>query len=162
VNSATSDERFRTQYLILPGIYVATIFLTAALSLGTPGGAYYRIWGICPPVASLGMVVDNDAVIVGAFLLLGTPWWYLVGRIGRDGHERRRGLLRPTVGAVIALFTCFISSAMTLDPVREDIRDNALKSAAIAQYSLVALLCVGALLGILFAVVAAVSPSRES
>jgi hypothetical protein len=51
---------------------------------------------------------------------------------------------------------------MTLDPVREDIRDNALKSAAIAQYSLVALLCVGALLGILFAVVAAVSPSRES
>ena len=137
------------------------ILLATALSPSTPGGAYYRILGLCPLVASIGMVVDNDAVIVGAFLLLGTPWWYLVGRIGWDSHERGHGLLRPIVGAAIAVFTCFISTAMTVDQLKSDIHDNALKSAALAQYSLVALLCVGALLSALSALMAAVTP-RES
>jgi hypothetical protein len=82
VNTARSDERFSPSSLILPGIYVGTILLTTVISIGTPGGAYYRIFGTCPLVASLGMVYDNAAIIVGAFLVVGTPWWYLVGRIG--------------------------------------------------------------------------------
>lgn len=117
--------------------------------------------GLCPPVASLGMVVDNDAVIVVSFLLVGTPWWYLVGRIGWDGYQRSQGLLQPIVGAAIAGFTCFISTSMTLDQIKSDIHNNALNSATVTQYSLVALLCTGALFSALLALIAAFT-SRES
>jgi hypothetical protein len=152
---------FRNQYLILPAIYVIAVFLTIALSASTPGGAYYRILSLCPPVASLGMVVENDGVIVAAFLLLGTPWWYLVGRIGWDGHERRRSFVSPVVGALIALFTCFVSTGMTIDPLKQDIHYGALRSGAVSQYLLVALLCVGALLSVFLALAAALSPRQE-
>jgi len=107
------------------------------------------------------MVVDNDVVIVTALLLLGTPWWYLVGRIGWDCYERRRGFVSPVVGAVIALFTCFVSTGMTLDPLKQDINDGGLRSGAFCQYFLVALLCLGALLSIFFAVAAALSSRQE-
>lgn len=162
VNPALDKGLFRNQYLILPGVYVIAVFLTTALSVRTPGGAYYRILSLCPPVASLGMVVDNDLVIVTAFLLLGTPWWYLVGRIGWDGHERRRSFVRPVVGAVIALFTCFVSTGMALDPLKQDIHDGVLKSGAVSQYLLVALLCIGALLSVFLAFAATVRPLEQS
>jgi hypothetical protein len=152
---------FRNQHLILPAIYVIAVFLTTALSASTPGGAYYRILSLCPPVASLGMVVENDGVIVAAFLLLGTPWWYLVGRIGWDGHERRRSFVSPVVGALIALFTCFVSTGMTIDPLKQDIHDGSLRSGAVSQYLLVALLCVGALLSVFLALAAALNPRQE-
>jgi hypothetical protein len=107
------------------------------------------------------MVVDNDVVIVAVFLLLGTPWWYLVGRIGWDGYERRRSLVRSMVGAVIALFTCFVSTGMTLDPLKQDINDGALRSGAFSQYLLVALLCVGALVSVFLALASALSPAKN-
>ena len=162
VNPATNKDLFRSQYLILPGIYVIAVFLTTVLSASTPGGAYYRILSLCPPVASLGMVVDNDAVLVAAFLLVGTPWWYLVGRIGWDGHERRRSFLSPAVGALIALFTCVVSVGMTLDPLKQDIHDGALRAGAVSQYLLVATLCIGALVSVFLALVAVVSPCKPS
>jgi hypothetical protein len=161
VNRATDKSLFRKQYLILPAIYVIALFLTTALSASTPGGAYYRILSLCPPVASLGMVVENDVVIVVAFLLLGAPWWYLVGRIGWDGHERRRSVVSPVVGALIALFTCFVSTGMSVDPLKRDIHDGALRSGAVSQYLLVALLCLGALVSVFLALVAAISPRQE-
>jgi hypothetical protein len=161
VNTARGIRWFSTRYFILPGIYVATIVLTTTLSAKTPGGAYYRIFGICPAVASLGMVFDNAVVLVGAFLLVGTPWWYLVGRIGWDSYDRRHGVLPPTVGAVFALFTCFISTAMTVGAYRGDIHDGAFRNAAIAQYWLVSLLCLGALVSMLFALWAALTPNKR-
>jgi hypothetical protein len=161
VNGSMDKGLFRNQHLILPAIYVIAVFLTTALSASTPGGAYYRILSLCPPVASLGMVVENDGVIVAAFLLLGTPWWYLVGRIGWDGHERRRSFVSPVVGALIALFTCFVSTGMTIDPLKQDIHDGSLRSGAVSQYLLVALLCVGALLSVFLALAAALSPRQE-
>lgn len=162
MDAATVSRSFRNQTLTLPGVYVVAVFLTTALSRGTPGGAHYRIFSVCPPVASLGMVVDNEVVIVGAFLLLGVPWWYLVGRIGWDAHERRRSLLGSGVGALIAGFTCFVSTGMTLAPLKQDLRYGAFPIGAISQYSLVALLCVGALLSTLVALITAVTPGRQS
>lgn len=162
VNTAGSNERFGPPSLILPGIYVGTILLTTVISIGMPGGAYYRIFGTCPLVASLGMVNDKTAIIVGAFLIVGTPWWYLVGRIGWSARKRMSGLLSPAVGALIALFTCFVASSMTLGVFKQDIRDGGVRGIAIVQYLLVALLCCGALASGVFALVSAVSPVRES
>lgn len=162
VDRAAATRLFRNRYLILPGIYVVAVFLTAALSASTPGGAYYRILSLCPPVAALGMVVDNDLVLVTAFLLLGTPWWYWVGRIGWDGYERRRSVVRPAIGAPIALFTCVVSAGMTVDPLKQDIHEGVLKAAAVSQYLLVALLCLGALLSACLALAATVSQRQQS
>jgi hypothetical protein len=159
VKTLKRNEWYSPRYLILPGIYVVIVALTAALSPGTPGGAYYRIIGLCPPAGSVGMVFDNAAVIVGAFLLFGMPWWYMVGRIGWDSHERRRGFLTSLGGAAIALFTCFVSSGMTRGVFK---RDGPFTTAMIAQYLLVALLCLGSLLSMLFALGAAFRPTRES
>lgn len=162
MNTARVGRWFRARYFILPGIYLSLILLTAALSAKTPGGTYYRIWGICPPVASLGMIFENATVLVVAFLLIGTPWWYWVGRIGWDSYGRRRGGSEATRGAIFALFTCLVSTAMTLGVYKSDIRDGAFKSAAIAQYWMVSLLCLGAFLSGLLALRAALTPTRES
>ena len=51
---------------------------------------------------------------------------------------------------------------MTLSLLKEDIHDGALKSGAVSQYLLVALLCLGALLSVFLALAAAVSPSKQS
>jgi MFS family permease len=107
------------------------------------------------------MVVDNDVVIVVAFLSLGTPWWYLVGRIGSDGHERRPSFVSSVLGALIALFTCLVSTGMTVDPLKQDIHDGALRSGAVSQYLLVTLLCFGALLSVCLALAAAVNPTKN-
>jgi hypothetical protein len=162
VNTGKSDEPFGILSLVLPGVYVGTILLTTVLSIGTPGGAYYRVFGVCPLVASIGMVYDSTSVIVGAFLVVGTPWWYLVGRIGLSGYRRARGPLSAAVGVAIAGFTCFVTGSMTSGVFKQDIRDSAVKGWVIAQYWLVALLCFGALVSGVFSLVAAVTPARES
>jgi hypothetical protein len=160
VKAPKNNEWYSPRYLVLPGIYVVIVALTTALSPGTPGGAYYRIVGLCPPAMSVGMVVDNAAVVVGVFLLLGTPWWYMVGRIGWDNRERRPGFGTSLGGAAIALFTCFVSSGMSRDVFRHD--DGPFTTAMIAQYWLVALLCLGSLISMLFTLGAAFSSTRES
>ena len=148
---------FSARYLILPGIYVATIAVTAVISVATPVGAYYRIIGICPPAASVGMVFDNLGVLVGTFLLLGTPWWYLVGRIGWDGYEHRRSFVGSVGGAAIALLTCFISGVMTYGTFIHDGNGGTFRVGIIAQYWLVGLLCLGSLASMLCALQAAFS-----
>jgi hypothetical protein len=162
VKTPKRNEWYSRRYLICPGIYVVIVVLTTVLSLKTPGGAYCRIIGLCPLAGSVGMVFDNAAVIVAAFLLLGTPWWYMVGRISWDSHEGRRGFLTSLGGVAIALFTCFISSAMTRQVFRQDSHSGRFTTAMIAQYWLVALLCLWSLVSTLFALGAAVSPPRES
>ena len=150
-DSAENHRRLISRHLILPGVYVGIVLLTYAIARATSGGAYYRILGLCPPAGSVGMVFENEAIIVGAFLAVGTPWWYLVGRIGWDAHEHRRGPLSPIVGAAICALTCFVSTAMTVEAHRQDVRDAALNNTALAQYWLVAVLCLGALASTAFA-----------
>lgn len=145
--------------VIVPFIYVGTVVLTCSLSARTPGGAYYRIWGIDPLAAMFGMVYDNVAVIVGVFLVSGTPWWYLVGRIGWG--DRKRRLSAGVGGALFALFTCFVTASITLGVLKQDIHAGLLTDMVIFQYSLVALLCFGALVSTLCAVVAALRFSER-
>jgi hypothetical protein len=162
VKTPTGNEWYSPRYLIFPGFYIVIIVLTTALSMGAPDGAFYRVIGLCPPAGSVMMVFENASVIVGAFLLLGTPWWYMVGRIGWDSYERRRGFFASLGGAALAFFTCFISGVMTRGVFRQDTHSGRFTTAMIAQYWLAALLCLGSLVSTLFALGAAVRPKRES
>jgi hypothetical protein len=145
--------------LILPAIYVVDIFLTAVISAGTPGGAYYRIVGIGPVAGAVGMVYDSTAVIVIAFLLSGTPWWYLIGWIGWNSRKRRTSRGSSGLGAIIALFTCFVSTSITLGNLKQDIHDKLLTSGVIFQYSLAVLLIFGALISTFYAIMATLDSS---
>ena len=136
----------RPALLIMPAIYVGTIAVTYTLSIGAPGGAYYRIFGLDPLAAMFGMVYDNAAIIIGVFLLTGTPWWYFVGWFTFGGE-------RPVFGGVLAVFTFFVAVIATIDPLKQDVHDGLLSSAVIFQYSLTALLCLGALTSAVYSLV---------
>ena len=148
-NSSVSGQNrrwSRPAFLIMPAIYVGTIAVTYTLSIGTPGGAYYRIFGLDPLAAIFGMVYDNAAIIIGVFLLTGTPWWYFVGRLTLAGKRR-------VFGGLLALFTFLIVISATLDPLKQDLHNGVLSSAVMFQYSLTALLCLGALTSAVYGLV---------
>lgn len=149
----------RARYLLLPAIYVVAVVLTAMTSISKPGGTYYRIIGICPPAGSVGMVSENMFVLVGAFLLLGTPWWYAIGRIGWDSRQRNTTLGRSLRGAAISLLTCLVSGGWTHDTYLHD-HDPARSIGMVAQYWLVSLLCLGAFISMGFSIQAAFTRER--
>jgi len=148
-----SERWFTPPLIILPMLYFAVVVLTAILSLGTPGGAFYRIIGIDPFVGAFMMVYDNAALIVGAFLVSGLPWWYFVGRIGWESRKRRIGRWSSGLGVCLTLFTCSVSTAVSLSVLKQDRREGALTVAVIAQYSLLALLCFEAFVSTIYALI---------
>jgi hypothetical protein len=157
------DERWLSRpLLILPSIYVIAILLTAALSVRMPGGAYYRIIGIDPVAGMFGMVYDSDAILVGAFLIFGTPWWYLMGRIALNSKNRKFSSWGSGAAAVLAFFTCFVATSMSTDVLKQDIREGPLTAMAILQYSLVAFLCFGSLVSTIYATIAVFARNRPS
>jgi hypothetical protein len=162
VNTAKRDNSFSPPFLALPGLYLCCILVTALLSIRMPGGAYYRVFGICPPVAALGMVFDNAALIIGAFVVVGTPWWYLVGRIGGSGLGRQPSLVSPLAGAAIAIFTCFVSTSISFGVFKEDMQEHDMDAGAIVQYALIFLLCLGALAAALYSLAATLFAGKES
>jgi len=136
---------FALPLVVLPLLYVVVVVLTAIVSLWMPGGAFYRIIGINPVLGAFMMVNDNAAVIVGGFLVSGLPWWYLVGRIGWESRNGRISRWSSGLGALLTIYTCVLSTAVSIGVLKNDRREGAMNDAAIVQYSLVALLCFGAL-----------------
>ena len=130
--------------LLLPGLYAATVLLTFALSLTTPGGAYYRIIVINPLAAGFIWGVESDVGLTAVFLVTGVPLWYLVGRIGSQGIRRSASRLRLGVGALFCVSPLLLGGPETLDILSQDARDNFVTHAVVLQYVLVAALFVGA------------------
>ena len=145
---------FSPPLTILPSIYVVVIVLTAMLSVDTPGGTFYRIVGINPVAGVSMMVCHNVPIIVGIFLVSGTPWWYLVGRIGWESRKRKISRLSLGLGAVLTLFTGWVATSVTADILKQDIHGGFVTGPVILQYMFVAFLCVGALLSTICAVIA--------
>jgi hypothetical protein len=157
-----SDDGWRTPpLLILPAIYIAAILLSALLSPATPGAAYYRVIPICPVAGVVGMAFDNEGLMFAVFLLVGTPWWYFIGRIAWRNYTRQKGALHPLVAAAIALFTSFLSTAMSLDVFKRDFNDGVVEGMVFVQYFFIALLCLGALVSTLSALATALDPGKE-
>lgn len=146
---------FSLPLLILPATYVLLILLTVLLSLRTYGGAFYRIIGVNPVAGGLMMIYDNAVVIIEIFLISGTPWWYFIGRIGWDSKKRRIGRLSSSLGAILALFSCWAGTSMTTEVLKRDIRDGILSGVVILQYSIVGILCLGAFISAIYSAIAA-------
>ena len=147
--------------LLLPGLYAATVLLTFALSLRTPGGAYYRIIAINPLAALFMWRVQTDVPLTAVFLVTGVPGWYLVGRIGSQGIRRSASRLRLGVGALFCVLLLLLGSSVTLGILNQDARDNYLTHGVILQYALVAALLVGAAISAGCAALGALDRSRD-
>ena len=135
----------RLPVTLLPAIFVALVILTVVFSINYPGGAYYRIFGAAPIAAMFGMVYDNQAIVVAAFLITGVPWWYLIGWIGGARTEAKIGKGGLLLGAALAAFTSWSIISLTPSAIRQDARERHLLLAATVQYSLLAALCLGAI-----------------
>ena len=136
-----NERWFSPPLLILPALYVIVVFLTAIFSERTEGGAFYRIIPLNPIAGAFMMRYDNPTIIVGIFLVTGTPWWYLVGRIRQASIKRRVSRVTLGLGSILALATSWVATSMTLDLLKQDIRQGFMLSPVIVQYSLVGLLC---------------------
>jgi hypothetical protein len=139
---------------VLPAIYVIVIGLTALCDSSQLGGVFYRIIGI-DPVGMIAMWSSSGIVALTAvFLVTGTPWWYFIARIGWSSKKLRISRFSSLLGSLLSFFTLFVCWSMTISALMQDVHENLLTRTAIAQYSLVALLCVGALISAVFSAVA--------
>jgi hypothetical protein len=148
-----AKPRIEPLLLLLPSLYAASVLLTFALSLDTPGGAYYRIIAVNPLAALFMWRVENDIALTAVFLVIGVPWWYLVGRIGLEGMNRSCSRFRLGAGALFCALVLLLGSSLTIDVLRQDARDSFVTGAVILQYALIAALCVGAGISTLCAVI---------
>jgi hypothetical protein len=128
----------------LPLIHVLLVILSMILSVHTPGGAYFRLFGVDPLSAMAMMVYDGTATVIGFILILGTGWWYFLGRIGWESSHGRLSRFGAGLGALLTLFFGATGVILTKGVITEDIQEGTLSAGAIFQYVLVGLLCVGA------------------
>jgi hypothetical protein len=129
---------------VLPLIHVLLVILSMFLSVNTPGGAYYRLFGADPISAMVLMVYDGTPVVIGFILILGTGWWYFLGRIGRESSQGRLSRFGAGLGALLTLFFGTTGILLTKGVINEDIQERTLSAGGLIQYVLVGLLCAGA------------------
>ena len=135
---------FAPPLVVLPAIHVILVALTMVLSRDTPGGAYYRIFGVDPLSAMPMMVYDGTLAVIVFILVFGTAWWYFIGRIGWESSQARMSRFGAGLGALLTLFFGVVGVALSMGIVNEDKNDGALSAGAILQYFLVGFLCLGA------------------
>jgi hypothetical protein len=158
------EKRFSiTPYLplvTLPAFYVLLVVFTMLVSVNVPGGAYYRIFGVDPLAAAVGMVYEGAGFYTVLFLS-GTVWWFFIGTIG--WKSRNRNISRPAsiLGTLLSLLSVLIGIAMTKDAFHHDLNGGALSLAAIFQYAGVGILCLGAFVVTIYAVAAAFGHAKS-
>ena len=133
----------RLRLAALPVVHLFLIVLTMILSYKNPADAYYRIFGVDPLAAAVGMVSEGSA-FYGALLIFGTAWWYFIGWIGWVSRNGRINRLSAGLGAILALFFGIIGAKMSTDIFRQDLDDGVLSAGAILQYASLGVLCLGA------------------
>jgi hypothetical protein len=122
--------------------------------MNTPGAAWYRILGIDPFCVIFMWSVTGNVGLFVVFAVLGTGWWYFIGRIGWASKERKISRVGSALGAVLVSFTAYFETGMSGVIVRQDLRDGGLSTAVILQYVFVGLLCLGAWLSAICSFVA--------
>ena len=141
-------------------IHLFLIVLTIILSSRSPAGAYYRIFGVDPLAAAVGMISEGSTFF-GTLLIFGTAWWYFIGWLGWASSNHR--ISRPTAGlcAVLALFFGMIAANMTTEIFRQDLDAGILSAGAILQYASLGVLCLGAFVAGAYSAMAALRRKKS-
>jgi hypothetical protein len=96
-------SRRKLPLVVLPTLYLLLVVLTMVLSATLPGGAYYRMLGVNPLAAMIGMVSEGG-VFYGALFLFGTAWWFFIGAIG---WSSRSGTVSAPLPPLVRYFPSF-------------------------------------------------------
>lgn len=123
--------------VVLPTVYVSLVVFTRILSAKEPGGTYYRVLGVNPLAAAVGMVYEGG-IFFGVLLIFGTAWWSLIGVIGQETRNGNRSRLSAALGAFLSLFSGVIGAVLTNGVLYRDLHDSGLPVWALLQYA-----CVG-------------------
>jgi hypothetical protein len=123
-------------------VYLLLIVLTMVLSATPPGGAYYRMLGVNPLAAMIGMASEG-APFYGVLFLLGTAWWFFIGAIGWSSKSGTMSRPIAALGALLSVFSALAGIGMTTVAMRQD---HEFSLGAVLQYACVGLLCLGALI----------------
>jgi hypothetical protein len=91
------------------------------------------------------MTLDGDLKLFVLFLLLGTSWWFIIGRSGWSSQNRMIGRVSSAMAAILGFGVASAAASMCADTFLHDIREGALTGAVSLQYLLIGLLCIGAL-----------------
>ena len=123
---------------VLPSIHLLLVVFTMTVSATQAGGAYYRIFGVDPLAASVGMVYEGP-IFYATLLIFGTAWWWFVAYCGWKTKDRGGWAV---LSVLVSLLSVSVVVALTVAPLRED----ALSVAALLQYLGVGTLCLGTLI----------------
>jgi hypothetical protein len=138
-------------FLPLPSIYVFLVTFTMIQSTKVPGGTYYRIFGVNPIAAAVGMVSEG-ALFFGVLLVWGTFWWFYIGWIGRKSWEGSVSRPSSALGAVLSLLSALAGVGLAHSVPGSDA--SALQAGAIVQYACVGLLCLSAVAVAIYSTIA--------
>lgn len=137
--------------LPLPSLYVLLVGFTMIQSTRIAGGTYYRILGLNPIAAAVGMFSDG-LLFYGVLLIFGTLWWFYIGYIGRRSWEGSVSRLGSAFGGFVSLFSAALGVGMTDVTFRGD--DSALQVGPLTQYAGVGMLCLGAIVVTIYSTIA--------
>jgi hypothetical protein len=126
-------------------------------STKVPGGTYYRIFGVNPIAAAVGMVSEG-ALFFGVLLVFGTFWWFYIGWIGRKSWEGSVSRPSSALGAVLSLLSALAGVGLTHSIPGNDA--SALQVGAVVQYAFVGLLCLGAVAAAIYSTIALVRRNK--
>ena len=147
--------------LILPAVHGFLIVLTAWLQSRTNWG-YYRLIGVDFLAVPLAMCCgDPSGLLFGIFLVIGTTWWYFIGRIGWESKQGRIGRVTAGLAALLALLFALVGTVGSAVIFRHDFRDRALSAAIGLQYVCAGILCMGAFVSTFYSVRAVFAGRHE-
>jgi hypothetical protein len=113
--------------------------------------------GIDPPCFIFIWWMTDQFRAFAFFLILGTAWWYAVGRLTWASNNRRFGGPGSTLTTLFALVVVWAGISGTVGAFQQDAVDGTLSVWVVIQYALIALLCVGAILCVVLSTLAAVT-----
>jgi hypothetical protein len=143
--------------LILPALYLTLATFTMLQSNEIPGGSYFRIFGVNPLAAIVGMATEGAAFYAAVFGF-GALWWYYIGFVGWKSFRGTLSRMSSGFGAFIAAATAIIGAGLTRETIAQD--QARLTAGAIFQYAIIAVLFVGAIAAAVSGAIATFRRSR--
>lgn len=142
VPAADRDHRaFDLQLIILPAVHAFLFILAGLVSLWSPFGLS-PVFCVDLPI-SLPLVAREDLRTVLLVAILGTGWWYFIGRIGWLSRRGRISTLGSMLNALVIVFVCGIGTIAIVGQFSQSFHDERFSLAVIGLYALAGMLLLG-------------------
>jgi hypothetical protein len=145
-------ELFNFWLLMLPSIHLLLFAVGGLVSRWSPYGLS-PIFCVDLPF-SLPLFMRDDWGTVLVVGILGTGWWYFVGRIGWMSHHNQITRVGSILGAALILFMCSVDAILIRGQAEGWIHDERFSSPVIVVYGIAIALVAGGILSSLASAVA--------